>query len=145
MIELTVSREIARPADELFAFLADMSNNPRWQRGMQRCTWTSEPPVAVGSTYEQYARFMGREIISTFEVIEFVPHRRIRIRTIQSPIPIDVTREVEPINDNSARVRAIIRGGPAGPLRLLDPLTKLMVRRSVRGDYERLANLLAGR
>lgn len=37
---------------------------------------------------------------------------------------------------------ARIRGGPTGALRLLDPLTERMVRRSVRGDDERLAVLL---
>lgn len=143
MIEVTATADVDRPADELFAFVADMSNNPRWQKGMERCTWMSEPPIEEGSTYVQHARFMGREIVSTFEVVEFESDRRIRIRTIDGPMPLDITREVQPIDQRSARVRATIRGGPTGPLRLLDPLTKLAVRRSVRGDYDRLAGLLS--
>lgn len=143
MIEVTATADVDRPADELFAFVADMANNPRWQEGMERCTWTSEPPIGVGSTYVQHARFLGREIVSTFEVVEFASGRRIRIRTIESPMPLDITREVEPIDERSARVTATIRGGPTGPLRLLDPLTELAVRRSVRGDYDRLADLLS--
>ncbi len=55
---------------------------------------------------------------------------------------LDITREVGPIDDRNARVRATIRGGPTGPMRLSDPLTRLMVQRSVGGDYERLAALL---
>jgi uncharacterized protein YndB with AHSA1/START domain len=143
MIETVVTREIARPADEVFAFVADASNNPRWQFGMQRCTRTSEPPIRVGSTYDQHARFLGRDIVSTFEVVELVPDRRIRIRTLESPMPIDVVREVEPLAAGRARVRATVRGGPTGTLRLLDPLTKVLVQRSVRRDYERLAALLS--
>ncbi len=43
---------------------------------LERCVWTSEPPIGVGSTYDQQARFMGREIVSSFEVVEFVPGRK---------------------------------------------------------------------
>lgn len=142
MIDVTAAADVARPADEVFAFIADMSNNPRWQQGQESCTWTSPPPIGVGSTYDQRARFLGREIVSSFEVVEYEPDRRIRIRTVDGPMPMDITREVDPLGEDGARVRATIRGGPTGLLRLLDPLTRRMVQRSVRGDYARLAELL---
>lgn len=142
MIEVTASADVAVPADALFAFVADMSNNPRWQRGQVACTWTSPPPIGVGSTYDQHARFLGRDLVSSFEVLEFEPERRIRIRTVGSGMVMDITREVEPLDDDRSRVRATIRGGPTGVARLLDPLTRRMVQRSVRGDYARLAELL---
>ena len=56
-------------------------------------------------------------------------------------MPMDITREVEPIDAGRSRVRAT-GGGPTGMARLLDPLTRRTVRRSVRGDYARLAELL---
>lgn len=142
MIEVTAAADVARPAHEVFAFVADLSNNPRWQQGQESCIWTSPPPIGVGSTYDQRARFLGREIVSSFEVVEYEPDRRIRIRTVDGPMPMDITREVDPLDEDGARVRAIIRGGPTGLLRLLDPLTRRMVQRSVRGDYARLAELL---
>jgi hypothetical protein len=144
VIEVTASAEVELPADELFAFVADMSNNPRWQRGMERSAWITPPPIAVGSRHQQHARFLARDLVSTFEVIEFEPDRSIRIRTIDSPMPMDITRRVEPLSGGRARVHATIRGGPTGALALLDPLTKVIVQRSVRGDYARLSRLLAG-
>jgi uncharacterized membrane protein len=145
MIEITATADVHRPAEELFAFVADMENNPRWQQGQVSCEWTTPPPIGVGSRYDQHARFLGRDIVSTFEVTELEPDRRIRIRTVDGPMPMDITREVEPTGDGRSRVTATIRGGPTGPLRLLDPLTRRMVQRSVRGDYERLGRLLDGR
>ena len=38
-----------RPADEVFAYLADAENNPTWQGGMVRCEWRTDPPLRVGS------------------------------------------------------------------------------------------------
>ncbi|MCB9797649.1 MAG: SRPBCC family protein, partial [Alphaproteobacteria bacterium] len=41
-VDFTHQVEIQRPADEVFAYLADFENNPDWQGGMVACRWTSE-------------------------------------------------------------------------------------------------------
>lgn len=145
-MEMTVERPIRRPAAEVFEFFADASNNPSWQSGMQSCRWTTEPPVGVGSVYEQHARFMGRDVHSTFEVTEFEPDRRIAIRSIESTFPIQVVREVEPTGQHSCTVSARISGGPeSGVAKLLEPLGQRIAQRSVDRDYDRLVALLENR
>lgn len=67
-MKMSVTREIARPAGEGFDYLADVSDNPSWQKGMQSCEWTSELPIGSGSTYSQHARFMGKSIKSSVVV-----------------------------------------------------------------------------
>lgn len=138
MTEVIVSIDVDKPAGEVFDYLADMANNPDWQRGQERCTWTSEPPLRVGSTYDQRARFLGRTITSSFEVVELEPGRRIRIVSTAGTMPIDVTRTVEPLADDRCRVGAEVRGEPPRAMRLLGPMLDRLVRRSVTGDYERL-------
>lgn len=141
-MEVTSSVVLERAAPDVFGFIADMAKNPLWQRGQEECVWTSPPPHGVGSTYSQKARFMGKAIISEFEVVEFVPDRGIRFRSTSGTMPIDVTRSVEPIDDTSCTVEAVVRGEPAGLMGLLSPLTKWLVQASVRGDYRRLKALL---
>lgn len=144
MIEVTSEVAIDRPADEVFAFLADAENNPAWQQGMERCRWTTSPPIREGSTYEQEARMLGKPITSTFEVVEFEPGRRITIRTIESTFPIEVTRSVEPAGESTCIARAHVTGDPSGVFKLAAPLMRRMVERSVRGDYRRLKEHLEG-
>jgi hypothetical protein len=144
-VDFRVSRDISRPADEVFAFFSDASNNTRWQQGMVLCRWTSNPPISEGSTYEQRARFMGRNILSSFAVTRFVPGRLIEIETVKSTFPIQVTREVEPTGPESSRVRAHIRGGPEGLLRFLEPLMARSAKKSIESDYDRLVDLLEGK
>lgn len=142
-MQLGAVREVARPADEVFAFFADASNNPRWQKGMVSCEWTSESPVDVGSTYEQRARFMGRDIFSTFVVTRLEPGHLIEIMTLESTFPIQVVRTVEPIDEDACRVSAVITGGPdRGLLRLAAPLMRSRAQNSVDADYDRLVQLL---
>ncbi len=138
MIEVTSKITIDRPAEEVFAFLADAENNPTWQHGMQRCQWTSTPPIRDGSTYTQQARMLGKTITSTFEVIDFAPGRRITIRTIESTFPIEVTRSVEPAGAGACVAHAHITGDPSGVFKLTAPILRKMVQRSVQDDYRRL-------
>ena len=140
---MKVSREIARPADEVAAFFFDASNNPLWQEGMESCHWTSDPPISIGSTYEQRARFLGRQIISTFEVIRLEPDRLIETDTIKSTFPITVIRHVEPVDSTGCRVSAEISGGPEqGFMKLVEPLMARTAQKSVDRDYDRLVQLL---
>lgn len=139
---MNASIEIARPAAAVFDYIANMELNTTWQAGMRKCRVTSAPPLAVGSTYEQVASFMGREVKSSFVVTALDPGRSITIETVESTFPIKVTRTVEPLGEDRARVSASIVGGPGGFMGLLAPLMKRMAQRTVRGDYRRLKSLL---
>lgn len=144
MLEVTSSVDIARPIDVVFLYLADPVNNPAWQQGMQRCAWRTDGPIAVGSIYEQHATMMGRDIESVFEVTAWQDagdERSISIATIESTFPIQVTRTVV-ANGDGCTASAIVRGDASGVFKLAEPLMRRMVQRSVRGDYDRLKEVL---
>ena len=142
MIRVTADVEIERPSEAVFEYLANFENNPHWQRGMREARFTSEPPLRVGSTYDQVARFLGRRIVSSFEVVEFDPGRSITIATVASSFPIRVTRRVEPLESGRSRVTAEISGDASGFFRLATPLLRLVVQRSVNRDYAQLKQIL---
>lgn len=140
---MSATRDIARPANEVFGFFADAANNPSWQTGMVSCEWVTDPPIGVGSSYEQRARFMGRAITSTFIVTRFEPGRLIEIETVESTFPIRVIRQVESLSAQLCRVSANISGGPqGGAAKLFSPLMARRAQRSVDADYDRLVQLL---
>ena len=139
---MTASIEIEQPAAEVFAYVADFEQNPTWQGGMRSCRWTSEPPLRVGSTYDQQASFLGRSINSSFVVTALEPGASITIETTESTFPITVTRAVEAISETSCRVSATVDGGPGGVLAVLGVLMRPLAQRSVRGDYRRLKTVL---
>ena len=136
--------EIERPADEVFALLSDFSRNPEWQSGMVSCEWTSEPPIAVGSTYEQVAHFMTRDIKTSFEVTALEPGRSISIESRESSFPIQVTRSVEPLSAERCRVTADVSGDPGRMTSILERLFGGRAQRSIQEDYQRLKALLEG-
>jgi uncharacterized membrane protein len=140
---VVVRIDIARPADEVFIFLDDVTNNTQWLRGMVSCTWTTDPPTRVGSRYEQVARFLGREIRTSFEVTEHEAGHRVTIASrAGSSFPLTVTREVIPRGADACAVIETVESDPAGFYRMATPLLRLMVGRNIRRDYRRLRTLL---
>ena len=135
--------QINKPAAEVFEFLANPENNPKWQGGMVSCEITSPAPWGLGSTYAQQAKFMGRDIISNFEITAYEPGRLIRGDTVESSFPISFTRIVEPDESGAgSKVQAIVTGDASGFIKLFTPLMNWMVGRSIRADYRKLKEIL---
>lgn len=82
MLEVTSGCHVARPVDEAFAVISDFEQNRAWQNGMMSCRFSTDPPLHVGSRYDQEAKFMGRSITPTFDVIELVPGRLVKTTSI---------------------------------------------------------------
>lgn len=144
MEPVVVRVEIDRPAEEVFAFLEEVENNPSWLRGMRSCTWTTPLPIGVGSRYEQAAAFLGKEIRTSFEVTAHEPGRLVTITSrAGSSFPITVTREVAPLGPDRCRVTETVVSDPSGFYRVASPLLASMVRRRIQRDYRRLRDTLA--
>jgi uncharacterized membrane protein len=138
--------EIERPAGDVFTFVADVRNNPRFQSGIRSCVWTSPPPVRAGSTYDQVATLLGREVVSKFVVDEYEEGRLIRFRSTEGPLELLELRTVTPIAVRRCTVEVVLDGDPGGYFRWAGPLLRPMVSRSVKADYRRLKAILeAGR
>ena len=143
MKPVVVSVDVDRPAADVFAYLDEVEHNPEWLAGMQSARWITDPPRGVGSRYEQVARFLGKEIRTSFEVTEHLPGRRVTIRSLEgSSFPITVTREVEALGADRSRVTETVESDPAGFYRLAGPLLHAMVRLRIQRDYRRLARRL---
>ena len=142
MIKASTSIEIERPAHEVFAFVSEFPNNPRWQRGQRACRWTSEPPLRVGSTYDQQARFLGRDMVNALRVVDLAPGRRVTFTSTSGTFPLTITRTVEPVTADRSRFTEHVRGEPGGFFRLAEPLLHPLVRSTIKRDFPRLKALL---
>lgn len=142
MITTARSIEIERPAEAVFDFVTDFPKNPTWQRGMQSCRWTSEPPLQVGSTYEQHARFLGKDLYQSFAVVELDPGRRIKFTSTSGSFPITVTRTVDAVGESRARFTEAVEGDARGFYRIATPLLGWLVRRAIARDFPVLKRIL---
>jgi uncharacterized membrane protein len=140
---VVVELEIDRPPEVVWEYMENAEHNPEWLSNMQSARWTSEPPIAVGSRYEQVARFLGKEVRTSFEVTALDPGRSITISSLPgSSFPIKIKRQVEPLGDSRSRVREIAGGDAGGFYRVAEPLLRAIVARNITRAYGRLKQLL---
>lgn len=142
MIRNSNSIEIARPAEEVFAFVTEFPHDPKWQRGKKSCKWTSGGELSVGATYEQHARFMGKDVWQNFTVLEVDAPRRVRYETKEGSFPLTVTRTVEDVGGGRSRFTETVEGDAGRFFNMAAPLLQPIVKRSIRRDFAELKKLL---
>lgn len=70
--------EIDRPVEEVFAFLADGDNDPKFSPRVQKIAKTTDGPTAVGTVYSSTVKDAGFTTKREFRITEFEPSARIR-------------------------------------------------------------------
>jgi uncharacterized membrane protein len=136
---------IERPCDQVAAYAADPSHAPEWYVNIASVEWLTDPPVRVGSRMAFVAAFLGRRLAYTYEIVEYVPGKRLVMRTAEGPFPMETTYAWRADGDNRTRMSLRNRGEPAGFSRLAGPFVARAMRRANRKDLAALkARLEAG-
>ena len=144
-VDVVTETTIARPVEVVAAYAADPENAPEWYENIRSIEWETPAPVALGSRMRFVARFLGRELAYTYEVVELEPGRRLVMRTAQGPFPMETTYTWEPHGDGSTRMTLRNRGEPAGFSKLVAPLMATAMRRANTKDLANLSRLLESR
>ncbi|HEX3316411.1 MAG TPA: SRPBCC family protein [Solirubrobacteraceae bacterium] len=135
MPEASRSTVIARPQDEVFAFLADGENDRRWRRGVVDVGRRSGE--GRGAIYEQGVKGpLGRRVAADYEITGFEPARRIDFRAIAGPMQPHGTYRLESA-DGGTRVTFTLRCDLSGAKKLMTP----MVGRTMRSEVAQLERL----
>jgi uncharacterized protein YndB with AHSA1/START domain len=95
---------IDRPVDQVAEYAADPTNAPEWYANIDSVEWNTEPPVAQGSSVAFVARFLGRRLEYTYELVELEPGQRLVMRTQQGPFPMETTYTWQATEEGSTRM-----------------------------------------
>ena len=141
-VDVATETVINRPVEIVASFAADPGNAPRWYANIDSVEWKTEPPVRVGSRMAFVARFLGRRLEYTYEVVDLVPGARLVQRTAEGPFPMETTYEWEAVGATATRMRLRNRGEPSGFASVGAPLMAAAMRRANRKDLAALKRLL---
>ena len=74
----TATTTINRPIDQVFAFLADGTNDKKFSPRVQEITKTTDGPVGVGTVFSSTVKDAGMKSSREFELTEFDQPAKIR-------------------------------------------------------------------
>jgi hypothetical protein len=140
-VEVRTEIVLDRPIGVVAAYAREPDNAPAWYVNIDSVEWRTPPPLAVGSRVAFVARFLGRRLAYTYEIVELVPEVRLVMRTSEGPFPMETTYTWEPLGERT-RMTLRNRGEPSGFGKLAAPFMASAMRRANRKDLARLKSIL---
>jgi carbon monoxide dehydrogenase subunit G len=137
MIEFTNQVVVERPLDEVFGFVSDFENVPKWNYYVLEVSKTSGGPIGVETTYHQVRKTDEQD----FRIVEYQPNRQVTVQTISPSSPEFEMRFTFEPEGNGTRITdewKLDTGRPA----LLERLGAGRIRLAVLENLGKLKTLL---
>jgi uncharacterized protein YndB with AHSA1/START domain len=130
---------VERPIEDVFAFLVDGTNNPRWRSGVRHIERTSAED-GPGATYRQVLSGPGgRAVDGDYRIGAYEAPNLLAFDVTAGPARPSGRFELTALSPTSTRVRFALSLEPTGMMRLMGP----MITREMRSQVTSLDRLKA--
>ncbi len=130
--------EIARPPEDVFAYMTDPAKLSTWQDA-EEVTQLTPGPVGAGTQFREVHKALGKRRVEITEIVAFEPGRVFEIRVVDGP-PVDGRWDFE-----AAGAGTRLTFTPtARVLRLMRPAAELMTALAFRRYHRKLKRALEG-
>ena len=141
-VDVLTETTIGRPIGVVAEYAADPSNAPEWYVKIESVEWKTPPPARVGSRVEFAARFLGRHLRYTYEIVDLEPGKRLVMCTAEGPFPMETSYTWAPSASGQTKMTLRNRGDPRGFSKLAAPFIRTAMHRANRNDLRRLKSIL---
>lgn len=97
MIEFKNTIVIKRPLHEVFDFVSDFENMPKWNYYVTEVNKLSDGPIEEGTTYHQTRKSDEQQ----FQISEFNPNERVAIETLPPAPKLNMRFRFEPVENGT--------------------------------------------
>lgn len=123
MIQLNDTITISRSPGDVFAFLADLNNIPKWQAEVVTSQVITTGPTKVGTRFTEEVKMGPMRATANCEVTEFSPDRTMVFKAVSPSITYEGRILVEPWEKGAKLTLAGIVQ-PKGLWKLMQPMMK---------------------
>ena len=142
MIRIEHSISVNRPRGEVFDFLTDVENLPKWQANLVQSVPISDGAVRAGFQFEETINVMMRKIRAVCTVTEIKPHERFAFEMrSDGPLDCDARFELQPVTGGT-RLTLIGTARLKGIWRLLKPVVAAELRKETLVELMAMKDLL---
>ena len=139
MPSFSLTVDIARSMEDVFAYLTDVSRLSEWQSSAQSAEVDGE--IREGARIRERRTFMGHAVKVELEVTAYDPPRHFDVSSRGGPVSYEVQHTLEPSGGGtrldvevSVKLSGMMRLAARGPLKLAE--------REFRADFRRLKDVL---
>ena len=141
MFTFEVNQLIERPPQEVFDFVSDPVNDPKWRDSVIIAEWTSGEPYGVGSTQCWVDKFLGREIESKVEITQWERPSQFGYKMLSGPVPFESTMKFETVNGGT---QLSIHGQAdfGGVFKLAGGLVRRQLEKMISSEFKNLKQVM---
>jgi hypothetical protein len=122
---------ISRTPEEVYAFLADGLNNPKWREGVQGIALKSGNAGSVGAIYAQTLTGPGgRPIAGDYEISSATPGQQLSFHVIAGPARPAGEYRLSPVPGGTS-LRFALDLHPTGLMKLVGPIISKTMQKEV--------------
>ena len=141
MAHSQASIEIKRPAEDVFAYAADVGHFPEWSSEAIEAQQISEGPLRVGTQIRAVGKFLGRRVEQTVEITAYEPSTRFAFKSVSGPFKSELSVTFESI-DGSTKVTEAVDVESGGFFGVADPLFARMLGRQFDTNLHTMRDLV---
>jgi len=142
MVDVKTEIIINRPLAKVAQYAANPDNAPTWYVNIKSAVWKTEKPLRIGSQIDFKAKFLGKEMSYTYEIMEYVPENKLVMGTAEGPFPMETTYTWSKISDDQTRMTLRNTGQPSGFSKLFAPIMATMMRKANNKDLKMIKKIL---
>lgn len=143
MIKFEKSLYIERPQQEVFDYITNPANDPKWRDSAISSAWTTNGPPGVGSILRSKDKFLGREMESTIEITAWKPPHSVGQKAIDSPVPYEINFHLEP-EESGTRLTMTGQAELGGFFKIAEGLAGKQMEKQMEADFKNLKKVMEG-
>jgi uncharacterized protein YndB with AHSA1/START domain len=129
---------IDRPIDEVFEFVGDLENSPKWKR-TKKTARVPDGPDGVGAKFAEESAFFGEKVAHESELTGLVPHTELSYATRFPSGVIERTRITLESVEEGTRIDVAVEVEIEQLPQVLAPFVALYVKQRATSRLEKLA------
>ena len=141
MITFDLSTLVDRPMPDVFAFLSNPLNTPKWQSMVAHIEPVTPGPAGLGSKYKVTAEMMGRKIDGLLEITAFEPPTKFGFTNQAGPMQVNITVTLKPAGTGT-KIALHAEGNPAGLFKIAEGVLAGQVKSQMEANLARLKSVL---
>lgn len=144
MVDVITEIDIKCPIAQVSEYAANPDHAPEWYVNIQSAEWKTPKPFRIGSQIAFKANFLGRELAYVYEIVEFIPEKKLVMKTANGPFPMETVYTWQAIDENQTRMTLRNKGIPTGFSKLFSPFMSTMMKKANMKDLRKIKGILEG-
>jgi uncharacterized protein YndB with AHSA1/START domain len=132
---------IDRPPQEVFDYMNNPANTPKWQGNLVSAEITSEGPTGVGTTQRAVGQMLGRKFDVKTEITTWDPPNKITNKTLDGPVQFEATTRYDS-KESGTQVTLNVTAEVGGFFKLAEGLVAKQAQKQFETNYSALKMLL---